>query len=46
MLLVFGDNHGECTGALGWLVESEYLGNKEINLYLNSDFEIYQSNEH
>lgn len=42
----FGDNHGECTGALGWLVESEYLGNKEINLYLNSDFEIYKSNEH
>lgn len=42
----FGDNHGECTGALGWLVESEYLGNKEINLYLNSNFEIYQSDEH
>ena len=42
----FGDNHGACTGALGWFVESEYLGQKTMNSYLNANFEIYHLNEH
>ena len=42
----FGDNHGQCTGSMGWFVESEYLGQKLINNYLKSDFKIYVNNEH
>lgn len=45
-IVSFGDNHGNCTGNKGYFVESEYLGNKEINLYLDEKINIIQLNEH
>lgn len=42
----FGDNHGICSGSMGYFVESEYLGNKEINLYLDEKINIINLNEH
>ena len=37
----FGDNHGTCKGEMGGLVEGYYLGDKQINGFLKSDFNIY-----
>ena len=42
----FGDNHGACSGDMGWLVEDQYLGEKEMNNYLKTDFKIYHLNCH
>ena len=40
----FGDNHGACSGAMGWFVEDQYLGEKTINNSLNTNFQIYHYN--
>lgn len=37
----FGDNHGTCEGEMGGLVEGYYLGTKQINGFLKSDFNVY-----
>ena len=42
----FGDNEGNCSGDMGWLVENYFLGKEAINLYLNTDFTIYKDNRH
>lgn len=42
----FGDNHGACSGAMGWFVEDQYLGEKAMNNYLKTNFKIYHLNCH
>lgn len=42
----FGDNHGACSGNMGWVVEDYFLGQKAINNYLGSDFQVYHYNCH
>lgn len=42
----FGDNHGACSGEIGWMVEDYFLGEKAMNDYLESNFIIYQDNCH
>ena len=43
----FGDNHGECDGDIGAIVEYQYLGENQINSYIkDKKIKIFQLNEH
>lgn len=42
----FGDNHGECSGRMGAFVECDFLGNRSMNSYMKTDFQIYRNDEH
>lgn len=42
----FGDNHGDCSGDMGWLVEDYYLGENAISDFLNSKINVYHLNCH
>lgn len=42
----FGDNHGVCSGPMGSYVEYTYLGKKQINTHLKTDFKIFHLCEH
>ena len=42
----YGDNHGECTGQMGYFVESEYLGHNTISGILNVNWDVFVNNEH
>ena len=42
----YGDNHGKCTGQMGYFVESTYLGSNLVNNYLNVNWNIYCNSEH